>query len=163
MSADLLGKERRSPQWLKFEPRLSVPYRSGTPTYKVYVKMKGKACTHTHPRVHDIGLCHPARAARVSSHLLWRHLLARGRSDAAMCPVAPAPESQLWADLVLPRVPWCQLLPPSTGQLWSRHMSCGSSSRLVTQGSSGATMCSIELRGLWAIEVNKYPLVALSS
>jgi hypothetical protein len=46
------------------------------------------------------------------------------------------------------------------GQLGCRHTSRGASSRLLARGSLGAAM---ELYGLWAIEVNKYPLVALPS
>jgi hypothetical protein len=42
-------------------------------------------------------------------------------------------------------------------------MSRGSSSRLLAQGSSGAATYSMELYGLWAIEVNKYPPMALPS
>jgi hypothetical protein len=70
-------------------------------------------------------------------------LLARGSSGAAMCLVAPAPESRLGAARVLPRVSWRQLPPPGTGQLWSRHVSCGSSSHLLSQGSFGAATCPV--------------------
>jgi hypothetical protein len=63
-------------------------------------------------------------------------LLSRGSSGAAMCLVAPAPESRLGAARVLPRVSWRQLPPPGTGQLWSRHVSCGSSSHLLSQAAS---------------------------
>jgi hypothetical protein len=90
-------------------------------------------------------------------------LVARGISGAAMCPVAPAPESRLWAARVLPRVLWLQLPPLGTGQLHCRHVSHGSSSHLLAQGSSGAATCPMELYGLWTIEVNKYPPVVLSS
>jgi hypothetical protein len=40
---------------------------------------------------------------------------------------------------VLPRVPWCQLPPPGSGQLGCRHASCGASSRLLARGNSSAT------------------------
>jgi hypothetical protein len=40
---------------------------------------------------------------------------------------------------VLPRVPWCQLPPPGSGQLGCRHASRGASSRLLARGNSGAT------------------------
>jgi hypothetical protein len=39
-------------------------------------------------------------------------------------------------------------------------VSCGSSSHLLTQGSSGAATCPMELYGLWVIKVNKYLLMA---
>jgi hypothetical protein len=90
-------------------------------------------------------------------------LLARGSSGATTCPVALAPESRFGAARVLPRIPWRQLQPPSTGQLQSRHAFYGSGSHLLSQGSSGAATCPMELYGLWAIEVNKYPPVALPS
>jgi hypothetical protein len=127
--------------------------------------MKGKTCAHTRPRVHDIELCHLTRAARVPPHFLWRQLLppGSGQLGAATCPVAPAPESQLGAARVLPCVPWRQLPPCDTGQLRSRHVSHGSSSSLLAQGSSGATTCPMEIYGLWAIEVKKYQLMTLSS
>jgi hypothetical protein len=47
------------------------------------------------------------------------------RSHAPTCPVAPAPESQLGAARVLPRIRCRQLLPPGLGQLQNRHMSHG--------------------------------------
>jgi hypothetical protein len=40
------------------------------------------------------------------------------------------------------------------------HLSCGSSSRLLAQGSSGAVTCPMKLYGLWAIKINKYSLAA---
>jgi hypothetical protein len=139
---------------------LSVPCRPGTPAYKLYVKMKGKTCARTHPRVHDIGLCHPTRAAQVP----------------------PAPTAWLGAAQVPPCVPWPQLLSPGSGQLRCCHASRGASSRLLAQGSSRAAtcpvalaptswlkvalkphMCPMVLYGLWAIEVSKYPPVVLPS
>jgi hypothetical protein len=80
-----------------------------------------------------------------------------------MCPMALAPTSWLRIALEPPRVPWLQLPPLGSRQPWSRHVSCGSSSRLLVQGSSGAATCPMELYELWAIEVNKYPPMALSS
>jgi hypothetical protein len=90
-------------------------------------------------------------------------LLVRGSSGATTCLVALAPKSQLGAARVLPRVPWRQLPPPGTGQLQSCHVSYDSSSCILAQGSSGAATCPMVLYGLWAIEVNKYPPVALPS
>jgi hypothetical protein len=86
-----------------------------------------------------------------------------GSLGAAMCPVAPAPESRLGAARVLPRVLWRQLPPPGSGQLRSHHVSRGSNSHLLAHGSFGAAMRPLELCGLWAIEVNKYHPMALSS
>jgi hypothetical protein len=84
-------------------------------------------------------------------------------SHMLICLVALSPESRLGAARVLPRVLWRQLPPPATGQLRSRHVSRDSSSCQLTQGSSGATMCPIELYRLWAIKVNKYPPIVLIS
>jgi hypothetical protein len=106
---------------------------------------------------------HGQLECRHTSCVASSRLLAQDSSSAAMCPVTPAPESRLEADRVMPHGSWHQLLPPSIGQLWSRHESSGSGSRLLTQDSSGAVMCPMELYGLWAIEINKYPLVTLSS
>jgi hypothetical protein len=63
-----------------------------------------------------------------------------GRSCVPTCPIAPALASWLRATPEPPRVPWLQLPPPGSGPLQSR-------------------MCPMELYGLLAIEVNKYPLV----
>jgi hypothetical protein len=41
------------------------------------------------------------------------------------------------------RAPWLQLPPPGLGPLRSRHVSRGSSSRLLAQGSSGAATCLV--------------------
>jgi hypothetical protein len=105
-------------------------------------------------RHRQLGCRHTSRGAS-------SRLLARGSSNAATCPMAPTPESRLGAAWVLPHVPWCQLLPPGTGQLSSHHVSRGSSSSLLAQGNSGAATCPIELYGLWDIEVNKYPPMTL--
>jgi hypothetical protein len=106
----------------------------------------GRALTRVHMSMTSAYATHPARAARVPPHL-----------------------------------PWCQLPPPGSGQLGCRHVSHGPSlspdsgklrcchaargagSRILAQGSSGAATCPMELYKLWAIEVNKYPLVALPS
>jgi hypothetical protein len=102
----------------------------------------------------QLGCHHTSRGAS-------SHLLARGSLGATTCSMAPAPESRLGVACVLSCFPWCQLPPPSTGQHQTRHMSRGSSSCLLAQGSSRAVTCPMELYGLWAIEVNKYPPVAL--
>jgi hypothetical protein len=59
------------------------------------------------------------------------------------CPVPPALASWLMAALEPPHVSWLQSPPPSSGQLWGHHVSRGSSSRLLAQGSCGATMCHV--------------------
>jgi hypothetical protein len=127
--------------------------------------MKGKTCAHTCPHVYDIGLCHLTRATRVPLHLPWCQLPppGSGQLECRHVSVALAPESRLRAARVLPRVPWSYLPPPDIGWIQSRHVSRGSNSRLMAQGSSGAATCPIELYGLWAIEVNKYPPVTLRS
>jgi hypothetical protein len=51
------------------------------------------------------------------------HLPARRSSGAATPSVALAPASRLGVDQVPPRVPWCQLPPPGSGQLGCRHVS----------------------------------------
>jgi hypothetical protein len=68
---------------------------------------------------------------------------ARGSSGAATRPVAPTPASWHRATPELPSVLWLQLPPPNSGQLQSRHVSRGSSSRLLAQGSSGAATCPV--------------------
>jgi hypothetical protein len=62
-----------------------------------------------------------------------------GRSFAPTCLMAPAPASWLKAAPEPPCATWLQLSPPSSGHLWSRHVSRGSSPHLQAQGSSGAT------------------------
>jgi hypothetical protein len=69
-------------------------------------------------------------------------------SGAAACPVAQAPSYWLRAIPEPPRVLWIKLLPPGWGKLWSRHVSCDTSSRLLAQGSSRTTTYPIELYGL---------------
>jgi hypothetical protein len=71
------------------------------------------------------------------------YLLAQGSSGTATCPMALAPASWPRAALQPPRVPWLQLWPPGSGQLWDRHMSHGSSSRFLAQGSFAATTCPV--------------------
>jgi hypothetical protein len=53
----------------------------------------------------------------------------RGSSGAATCPVAPGPAAQPGAAPGPPRVLRLRLPLPSPGQLRSRHVTCGSSSR----------------------------------
>jgi hypothetical protein len=106
---------------------------------------------------------HGQLECRYTSHGASSRLLARDSSSAAMCLVAPAPESRLGATRVLPRILWSQLPPPDIGRIRSRHMSRGSSSHILAQGSSGAATCPMMLYELWAIEVNKYPPVVLRS
>jgi hypothetical protein len=99
------------------------------------------------------------RSSRMSRGSSFR-LLAQGSSRAATCPVAQALASWLRAAPELPRVPWLKLPPPGSGQLRSRRVSRDTSSHLLSQGSFRVTMCPMELYGLWAIGVNKYPPVA---
>jgi hypothetical protein len=122
--------------------------RSHAPTYPWYRVM---------PLWHgQLGCHHTSRGAS-------SRLLAQGSSDVITCHVALAPESPLGVARVLPRGSWLQLPPPSTWQLWSRHVSCDSGSSLLAQDSSRAARCSMELYRPWVIEVNKYPLMILPS
>jgi hypothetical protein len=91
------------------------------------------------------------------------HLLTRGSSGAATCPMAPTPESQLGAARVLPCGPWRQLPPPDTWQLRSCHMSRDSGSCLLAQGSFRATTCPIELDELWAKQIPPCGIVIMIS
>jgi hypothetical protein len=100
-----------------------------------------------------------------------------GSSKAATCPATPAPAAQPGAAPGPPRVLRTQLLLPSLGQLWGRHVPCGSSSRCPARGSSRAAMypaapapaaqpeaapgpprVSWMPNGRRAIKVNRYPL-----
>jgi hypothetical protein len=65
-------------------------------------------------------------------------------SRAATCPAALAPTAQPGAAPGLPRVLRLQLPLPSPGQLWGRHVPCGSSSRCLARGSSGAATCALK-------------------
>jgi hypothetical protein len=141
---------------------LSVPCRPGTPRTSSKSKRRARrALKHAHVSI-------TSGYATRHGQLRCRHnfcdtssrLLARGSSGATTCSVAPAPKSRHRAAQVLPHIPWRQLPPPGIVQLQSYHVSRGSSSRLLAQGSSGAAM---KLYELWAIEVNKYPLVTLPS
>jgi hypothetical protein len=86
-------------------------------------------------------------------------LLAQGSFRAITCLVAPTPAPWLRTASEPSHVPWLQLPPPGSGQLRDRHVSRRSSSRLLAQGSSGVITCPMELYRLWAIEVNKYPMM----
>jgi hypothetical protein len=97
------------------------------------------------------------RRCRHVSHGPSSRVLAWDISGPATRLVAPAPASWHRAAPEPPCVPWLQLPPSDSWQLRSRHGSHGSSSRLLSQGSSGAATCPMELYGLWTIEVNKYP------
>jgi hypothetical protein len=113
-----------------------VTLRIGYPCVQAPSRDEGPdVCSH-------IRLCHLARAARCchTSCGSGSRALARGSSGAAMCPMVLAPESRLGAARVLPCVSWCQPSPPLLGQLKSRHVSHGSSSRLLAHDSFGAIM-----------------------
>jgi hypothetical protein len=68
---------------------------------------------------------------------------ARGSSGVAACPAAPALAAQPGAAPGPPRVLRLQLSLPDPGQLWGRHVPCGSSSRCPARGSSGAAACHV--------------------
>jgi hypothetical protein len=147
--------------------------------------MKGKTCTHTHLHVHNIGLCHPAWAAHVPPHHPWYQLpspgsgqlgcrhLSRGPSSRVPTPgssgaatrlVMPAPTSWHRTAPEPSRVPWLQLPPPGSRQLWSHHVSRGSSSYLLAQGSFGADMCPVAPAPTsWLRAAPEPPHVPLSS
>jgi hypothetical protein len=55
----------------------------------------------------ELRCCHTSRDTS-------SHLLTRSSSGAATCPMVSAPAFQLRADRMPPRVPWCQLPPPSS-------------------------------------------------
>jgi hypothetical protein len=68
-----------------------------------------------------------------------------GRSCAPTYPVAPAPAFWLRIAPEPSRAPWLQPPPPGSGQLRSRHVPRGSSSRLLIKGSFRAARCPITL------------------
>jgi hypothetical protein len=85
---------------------------------------------------------------------LWRYHMSCGSesclptqegSGAATCPTAPDPASLLMRALVLPHIPWLQILPPYSKGLRRCHMSRGSGSCLPAQVGSGAAMCPMAL------------------
>jgi hypothetical protein len=88
-------------------------------------KQKARHANHMLPRVINLSMNHTAR----------------GSSRVAVCPAAPAPVVQPGAAPGSSRVLRLQLPLPVPGQLRSRHMSCGSSSRCPARGSSRVTTC----------------------
>jgi hypothetical protein len=113
------GEKRYWPHlWVRCHPRggsggpLSVPYRPGTPVYKLQVNTKSGACIHVF-----------------------------SGSDAATCSVAPDPASLLGRALVRPHAQWLRTPPPYYRGLRYHHMSSGSRSRLPAKEGSNATVC----------------------
>jgi hypothetical protein len=104
---------------------LSVPYRQGTPTYRLESKTRK---TYYH-MPYNTGSCLPAREG----------------SSAATSLVAPNPASLLVRALTLPRVPRLRILHPYSGGLRRCHVSCSSGSRLPTREGFGAATCPTAL------------------
>jgi hypothetical protein len=123
-----------------------------------------RAFTHTHVSI-PLGYAtrHRQLGCRRTSRGTSSQALAQGSSVLSCLPWPQLLSPSSGAARVLPHVPWYQLPLPSLGQLRRRHVSYGSCSRLLIQGSSRAATCLMELYKMWAIEVNKYPPVALSS
>jgi hypothetical protein len=104
---------------------LSVPYRQGTPAYRLESKTSKTYCHMPY----SAGSCLPAREG----------------SSAATSHVAPNPASLLVRALTLPRVPWLWILHPYSGGLRRCHLSCNSGSHLTTREGFGAATCPTAL------------------
>jgi hypothetical protein len=112
------------PSWCPGSLQLLVPCGPGTPAYKLQrtaTQRAGHAFVHRHI------------ACSAGSHLP-----AREGSDAAMCPVASDPASQLGRAPALPHVPHLRTLPPDSGGLRRCHVSLSFRPHLSTREGSGA-------------------------
>jgi hypothetical protein len=77
---------------------LSIPYKSGTPTYKLQVKIRSETCIHASPHVLQHRTLPPSQSGlRAATCLVapdpGSHLPDRKGSGAATCTVAPDPTS----------------------------------------------------------------------
>jgi hypothetical protein len=121
-----------------------VPYKSGTPAYRIQVKARSKACIHALSCVLQLRTSPPCRCGFRCCHVSYSpgpHLPTEVGSGAATWSMALDLASlPSWA-LVLPCVPWPWTSPPCRGRLWRCHVTYGSGSRLPTEGGSGAVMC----------------------
>jgi hypothetical protein len=112
---------------------LSVPYKPGTRTYKLQVKIGSEVCTHAPPHVLQYQTLPPSQGGLCSCHVSsgsGSHLPDRKGSGAMTCIVVP------------------YLL----GGLRSCHVSNSSGSHLSDKKGSGAIMCVVTpdlLGGLW--------------
>jgi hypothetical protein len=93
---------------------LSIPYRLGTPAYRLQVKTRSRMCCH------------------VSSSSELRLPTEEG-SSAAICPSALDLASLLMRALVLPHVLWLRTSPPYRGELQCCHVSNNSGPRLPAE------------------------------
>jgi hypothetical protein len=125
---------------------LSVPCKPGTPRTSSKSRRRARRalatpppwCQLSPPGSGQLRCCH-------MSHDPSSRVPAWGSSGAATHPVTPAPASWHRAAPEPSRVSWLQLPPPGSGQLRSRHVSHGSSSRLLARGSSRVVMCPVAL------------------
>jgi hypothetical protein len=83
--------------WSQFmRTALSVPYKSGTPTYKLQIKTRSGVCTHMSPHVLQHWTLPPRQGGLRGCHMpsgYGSHLPDGKRSDATTCTVAPNPAS----------------------------------------------------------------------
>jgi hypothetical protein len=110
------------PRWARGP--LSVPYRLGTPTYKLQVKTKSGACNHALPHIPWHRIQPPNRGGVQSCHVSSvseTHLLAKVGSSTTTCPNAPDPMGGLQSAT-------CPMAPGShlrVGRASSCHVSYG--------------------------------------
>jgi hypothetical protein len=103
-----------------------VPYRSGTPIYRLKSKTRSKT------------YCHMPYSSGSS-------LPAREGSGTATCPTAQDPGSLLGRALALSRVSWQRIPSPYLGGLWYCHVSHYTKPHLHAREGSGAAMCPVAL------------------
>jgi hypothetical protein len=114
------------PRWTR--GLLSVPWRPGTPTYRLQVKTRRRACYHALPHAPQLQTSPPYRGSGV-----------------AMCHVAPDSTSPLRRSPALPCIPRLQTLPRCQEGLRCYHMFHSSRHWLPTEEGSDAAMCSTTL------------------
>jgi hypothetical protein len=118
---------------------LLVPYKPGTPAYRLQIKTRSRTCIHALPCVLQLRTSPPADVG----------------SGATTCPAAPNLTSvSRWA-LALPHVLYLRASPPSQGGLRHCYVSHGSGSRLPTRVGSGAASCLMTLCGPWVSDIKK--------
>jgi hypothetical protein len=128
------------PRWARGP--LSVPWRLGTPAYKIWVKTRSMTCIHALPRRGGL-LCHHM------SYGPGPRLLAEVSSGTATCPSAPDLTSLMrWAPM-LPHEPRPQTSPPCWAELRRCHMSHGSGLCLPKRG---APVLSRVPRPRWPVD-----------
>jgi hypothetical protein len=100
------------PSWARGP--VSVPYRSGTPTYKLQIKTRSRTCTHAVPCALQHQVQPPSQGG------LWGYQVSSASNPTSLIGSAPAPS----------HVSWVQTLPPCRGGL--RCTACHTASDLAS-------------------------------